>query len=58
MTALTHAEGVAEFLKAYDRTGVLLHVECWQIIFRNNDTNGNPLSPSAGIPRGRRDRWL
>lgn len=40
--SLTHAQGVAEFMTAYEATGVLLHVECWQIISRKNDVNGNP----------------
>lgn len=39
---MTHAQGISEFLTAYEATGVLLHVECWQIISRNNDRNGNP----------------
>jgi hypothetical protein len=38
----THAEGIAEFMTAYEATGVLLHVESWQMLSRNNDRNGNP----------------
>jgi hypothetical protein len=42
MTTLTNVVACAEFIAAYNATGSLLGVVCWQIISRNNDTNGNP----------------
>jgi hypothetical protein len=42
MTIETSSDYLSDFIAQYGRTGVLLHVECWQIISRNNDTNGNP----------------